>query len=289
MELTRRFIFRGNAAAYGGRIYRPKNVVITGGATSSLTVVGGVSTGQSRPVKFEGFVSIGSATTSAEAAFDNARQALALTHGKVKEEELTTTTKVGASVENIVIGDKQSLVVPKKAQLRVGRLAGSLTSYSGKPGDEMPIQLGRETIIDGVEIDGVPLKIVLNTKVFQSFDTLSKLQAAASDPNFIEETGDCLFRGASVAAGTSVTGRSPDTLFGTIVKELRWAKQVHPTATIDHHSITVPELGVVFFGEILITATSRRVTLLRVKMGSHAGGMFASSEIDTNGSWVPPF
>jgi hypothetical protein len=39
MELRRRFIFRGNAAAIGGRIVRPTDVVIDSSTASSLTVL----------------------------------------------------------------------------------------------------------------------------------------------------------------------------------------------------------------------------------------------------------
>lgn len=284
MELTRRFVFHGNAAAYGGRIYRPKNVLITGGATSSLTVVGGTSSAKSRGAKFEGFLSVGAATTNAVGGFDNAKQALARTHGKIAEEALTVTTKVSVALERVVIGSQP--------RLSVGWVGGSMTSSSGAPGDEPALRLvGRDTSIDEVEIDGYPLKITLNKRVFETFDTMSKLQAAASDPAFIDETGDCLFRRdaavTTVMASPAVV-RPPTMLYATLVKELRWAKNPHPTATIDHHSITIPDWGVVFFGEMLITADSRRVTMMRARLGSPTGGDFSCSEYETNGSWFPP-
>jgi hypothetical protein len=284
MELTRRFVFRGHAASYGGRIYRPKNDVIITGAASSLTVVGGVSTSEARGKKFgNGFISIGSASTSAQGAFTDTKQAIALTWGKVKEEELTTTTKVGASTERIVIGAKPF------PRLSVGRLGGSLTSYSGSPREELSIKLGRDAVIDGVEIDGYPLKITLNKQVFDQFDTLSKLEAAGTDPEFIKATNDCLFRGPNAPRmPESPTGRAPDTIYATIVNEVRWAKKEHPTAKIDHHTVMIPDWGTVFFGEALITSNSRRVTMLRARLGSPTGGDFAASEYETNGSWYPP-
>jgi hypothetical protein len=39
MEIRRRFIFRGNAAAIGGRIVRPTDLILDSIATSSLTVI----------------------------------------------------------------------------------------------------------------------------------------------------------------------------------------------------------------------------------------------------------
>lgn len=284
MELTRRFVFRGNASSYGGRIYRPKNDIIITGAASSLTVVGGVSASESRGKKFaNGFVSIGSASTSAQGAFTDTKQAIALTYGKVKEEELTTTTKVSAAVERIVIGVKPF------PRLSVGRVAGSLTSFTPSPREELSIRLGRDAVIDGVEIDGYPLKITLNKAVFEQFDTMSKLEAAGTDPEFIKSTNDCLFRGPDAPRQPeSATGRARDTIYATIVNEVRWAKKPHPKATIDHHSIKIEDWGTVFFGEILITSTSRRVTMLRAVLGSPDGGFYAASEYETNGQWYPP-
>ena len=49
MDLRRRFIFHGNAAAIGGRIVRPADVMIDSPVSSSLTVVGGRTHAQAGP------------------------------------------------------------------------------------------------------------------------------------------------------------------------------------------------------------------------------------------------
>lgn len=303
MELTRRFVFRGNASAYGGQIYRrrdqrlTKAITLVGGATSSLTVVGGVSSAQSKSAKFvDGFVRVGNAGTQASAGFDDFKQAVQMSLGEVKEESLTATTKVRAWVEDVVLGkDPKELRGEQppesrgKPRLLVGWAGGSLTSSSGKPGDEPPIRLvGRETDVKGIEIDGYGLKIEWNKAEFEECDTLTKLQTAGNDPAFIEKTGDCLFRQSRPnPTGADRVGPTP-IVFGTLVRSLNWTKKKHPTATIDHHSVIIPDFGTVYFGEIFVTAESRRVTMLRLKFGSPGGGDFACSEIDTNGSWYPP-
>ena len=66
MELKRRFIFRGNAAAFGGRIVRPKDIVLEAGGASALTVVGGKSVWSDEDIRFGDSVRIKSASTSAE-------------------------------------------------------------------------------------------------------------------------------------------------------------------------------------------------------------------------------
>ena len=111
-------------------------------------------------------------------------------------------------------------------------------------------------------------------------------------------------------------------IYATIVKEIHWTKHKHPTATIDHHTMFVPGFGQIFFGEIFITDVSRRLTMLRLQLGlpdrsaaavageasaavtagedvsflaapaegdAPDGGMVACAEVETNGSWYPPF
>jgi hypothetical protein len=310
MEQTRRFVFRGNAAAYSGQVYRrddqPKlraPIALVSGATSSLTVVGGQSSATSKSAKFlDGFVRIGAAGSSATSGFDDFKQAVLMSRHEALQESLTATTKVTSWVEEIVLGKEpkalkgmQPAGSEKEPRLRIGRISGSLTSSSGKPGDEPPIRVvGRETDVKEVYVDGYKLLVTLNKAEFESLDTMSKLQMAANDQTFIERTGDCMFRRErAAAAGTDVTRpdvvRPATKLEGTIVRSLDWAKEKnHPTAKIDHHRIIIPDFGIVYFGEIIVTSDERRLTMLRVEFGSPTGGAFACSEADTNGSWGVP-
>ena len=63
MEPMRRFIFRGNAAAYGGRIYRPDDIIIEAKGASSLPVAGGRSTARLAPARFGEVMRVGRAST----------------------------------------------------------------------------------------------------------------------------------------------------------------------------------------------------------------------------------
>ncbi|MDQ3212335.1 MAG: hypothetical protein M3Q85_06660, partial [Acidobacteriota bacterium] len=94
MNLRRRFIFRGNAAAIGGRIVRPVDLMIESSTASSLTVVGGRSEARASATRFGEWVSFGSASTSAEGVFDELEQQVALTYHRVAEDALTTSTRV---------------------------------------------------------------------------------------------------------------------------------------------------------------------------------------------------
>jgi hypothetical protein len=281
MDLRRRFIFRGNAAAIGGRIVRPVDLVLDPSIASSLTVVGGRSQSRAGPTRFGDWVSFAAATTSAEGLFDDVKQQIELTHHRVAEDALTTSTRVNADVTGLGVG--------KKPALAVKRLHAALSAKSPAASGEPPIPVGRDTAIEGAAIDGHGLIVELAVPLFQQYDTRSKLLTAADDPRFVAESGDCLFMKSAIGgAAPPPAGRLfhyCGTTYATIVKSIKWAGDPYPGAKIDHHAVIVPDFGTIFFGELLITDQSRRLTMLRVELGSPVGGTVAAGEVETNGIW----
>jgi len=279
MESRRRFIFRGNAATISGRIVRPTDVVIESPASSSLTVAGGRSVARSGAQTFGDFVRLGSASTSAEGLFDDLKGEIELTYARVSEDTLRTTTRVVSEVLDLAVG--------KKPQVTVKRLRAALASRSPDGSNETPSSVSQDTTIDGVAIGGYALIVELDTAVFDRYDTRSKLLAAADDPKFVRKSGHCLFmkkeKDASPAALRVVQGGG--TTYATIVKSIRWAKGAYPGARIDGNLVVVPDFGSIFFGELLIGESSRRLTMLRFELGSPTGGFFACGEVDSNGTW----
>jgi len=289
MELRRRFVFRGNAAAIGGRIVRPSDLIIDSTVTSSLTVVGGRSRERAGAARFGDWVSFASASTFAEGLFDDVQRQIDFTNGKVPEDSLTTTTRVEVDVTGLSIGTE-------KPKLTVKHLHLSLTSKSPSASGEPPIAPGSDTVIDGAAIDGHLLAIELAVPVFQQYDTRSKLLTAADDPQFVKDFGACLYMGGETP-GTVTPGTVPPppppsrvqypcgTVYATIVKSIKWAGEAVAGVTFDHNAVTVPNFGRIFFGELLITGMSRRLTMVRVELGSPLGGVVACGEGEQNGSW----
>src|SRR5215204_48971 len=177
MELRRRFIFRGNAAAIGGRIVRPTDVVIDSRTASSLTVAGGRSRSAAGATRFGEFVSFAKAATLAQGLVDDVKQQIEFSFGRVSEDSLTMTTTVRADVAALSIGDKPKLTVK--------HLRASLSSKSPAASGEPAIAVGSDSVIEGAAIDTFPLIITLATPVFQSLNTRSKLLTAADDPAFV--------------------------------------------------------------------------------------------------------
>jgi hypothetical protein len=285
MDNKRRFIFRGHAVAFGGQLIRPKNIVLEAPGASALPVTGGRSVAKIPPTRFDEFFSVESASTFAEGLFEDPRQFLDFTNHLVEEDTLTAVTRVNAEVNGLAVGRRPRLTV---RHLRVELQARSPYG-SGQPA----IRVGDNVAIDGVEINGHRLIVELNPTPFQQYDTLAKLLVAADDPAFVAESGNALFMRTEREGGppTPPRGRliqSGGFIYGTIVKSIRWDGPEFPQSRIVDNSVVLePDFGRVFFGELLISDYSRRLTMVRFALGSDSGGSASAGEGCSNGIWSP--
>ena len=283
MDQPRRFIFHGNASAVGGRILHPKDIVIETAGGSSLPTVGGRSTSQMAGRQYGKQVSFGSASTFAEGLFDDFGLAVKANRGYIPEDTLVATTRVKAEVLDLKIGDGP-LLTAKRVSMS---LQARSPLGSGQP-SIWPVDADRETEIRGVEVDGYKLVVTLNAAPFQECDTHAKLLAAADDAKFLARHGACLFappeaKGSATALAARLA-RSP-VIQATIVKSIRWNGKPYPGSRILGTMVVIPNYGRVFFGELLIAKTSRRLTMLRARLGSPARGDVEAGGGEANGSW----
>jgi hypothetical protein len=305
MPDTRRYEFHGEAAALGGRIVRigegkdakPVEDGFIDLPGSALTAVGGRSTAQlvgaqlTQPVA-SSVVRFTSATTSAEGVFDDLQGQFAVTKGERDVSTLKATTTVRAEVQGLEVGRKGDV------QLKARRVRAGFTARSALYGGETPVHLDADTTFDSVTFvdrDGKAYTLVVDveTGVFGQHDTFSTLIAAASELTFIRTFGHALhllgLAGTEPApTAPSLTRTDGGAVQGTIVKPLEWKGPAFPNASIDPNRpyfVVIPGLGTIYFGEITIARQSRRVTMIRARLGSPAGGDVAACDMQDNGSW----
>jgi len=135
------------------------------------------------------------------------------------------------------------------------------------------------------------LIVELQPTTFQRLDTQAKLLVAADDPAFLASGGDAVFLRAPVAGQPAPprTGRliesSSGTIYATIVKSIKWDGKPFPEAEIDGNLVIIPDFGRIYFGELLISANSRSLTMVRLTLGSHVGGYAAAGGVEDNIIW----
>jgi len=284
MDLTRRFVFRGNASAIAGQIFRPKTIIVDvkcGG--SSLGVSGGRSQSQINGQSFGDIITFGSAFTLAEGLFDDPKQAAAVTDHKGQQSQLSTTTTVTAETREVSVGIRPVVAIK--------RVRGTLVSRSSVAGSGEPsIIPARDTTIQGVMIGGNALTVNLNVGFFQKYDTRSKVLAAADDLKAFKRYGNHFVLGATVE-GQSLQRpgliSGDGVIYTTIVKELKWDGKPPTNARIDGHSVIVSDFGTVYFGELLIYKYERRLTMVRFELGSPIGGYCDFVDVGSNGGGFP--
>jgi hypothetical protein len=298
MEMTSRYAFYGYAAAIGGRIYRPEpGFDLDPGCASALTPSGGLSQARLEGRRFgteEAVISFDAAETFANGEFTDRQKAIALTNRELSECDLQTRTTARAEVKGIHV---QFRGFPR---LSIGRLVAGIQSWSPDSSREPSMQVSDEIVIEDVFIDDFALRVNLNKRLFQEHDTHDKLMAACADGRYVQEQGASL-RAAEFAAEEEITDNSGVTRrrrcpppprarhykYTTVVHELTWAGAEPSYARIEGHTVVVRDFGRIFFGEFLVGAAARRLTMLRLELGSPMGGAASSGGVGSNGGWAP--
>jgi hypothetical protein len=284
MDHPLRYVFHSHAAAFGGRILDPKDVVLEAGGASALVVTGGRTVSRLGPTKIDEYFEIESASTLAEGSFEDPKAAIEVAHRRQAEHTLTAISRARAEVIGMAVGKKPRMLIGRIRVELVNRSAG----YSGQPS----IRISKDTLIDGISIEGFKLVVEIDTKPFLQCDTHAKLLSAADDPKFVAKAGQTLFMSKRFGGD----GKTPafrkliqtgGTIYATIVKSIRWDGKPFPKSEIHDNMVVLPTFGRVFFGELLISEASRRLTMVRMALGSDSGGSASGGDVEANGVWSP--
>jgi hypothetical protein len=306
MPDTQRHLFHGHASVLSGRIVRVgegrqakliKDAFIDLPA-AALPVSGGrssakVSGKQLSHAVVRSFVRFTSATASSEGVFDDARAHFAATLGERHRSTLATTTTVSAEVRGLDVGLKGDV------RMLIKRVCGGFTAQKGGAAGDMAIRLTRGTGFDGNSVTFVDregkryiLTVGIERDVFSGHVTFSAITAAAGNKSFLRKFRHVLHSsrtvpGSKAAAAPTPARTSDGAMQGTVVKPLKWKGPEFPGSTIDPerpNTLSVPGFGRVSFGEITLAPESRRLTMVRITLGSPVGGDFACADVMDNGS-----
>jgi len=286
-DTQRRFVFRGSAIAFGGQIYRPEGVVLVTHGSSALSVVGGRSTNSVEGADFRQLVTIGSASADVEGAFDDQEKARAMSEHKVREDTLATHTIARATVEGITVG--------REKRVRIGHVSARMRAESA-PGRHQPrFKFPKERVrsrgdqeidlhIADMVVDGKPVEVIFDAQRFSDdLSTFQKIKSRARSKPFMEQHGVLL---DSIGESTRL-GRGQVVLV-KVFRKFVWPEGMPPRVKEVDNSLVIDDFGTIYFGEMFVTDVDRRLTLVRMKLGSPEGGDIDFAEVQTNGSWFPP-
>jgi hypothetical protein len=272
----RRYIFHGHASGVSAHIRRPETRLLPVQGCSTLPVIGGHSESNVGPQKLDKWVAFDAVSTSAHGDYVDPAQGVATTTGEVAFDVPPTQTTVKSEVKGLVILDR----------VHVAHAAVGLISHSPKGKEQPEIHL-EGNILEGVRIDDSRLVVTLAEDFYRVCNTKDKLAKAHADG--LPPGHAHLLMPLDGSAGPATTfPEANGTVKCTIVKEMHWDGDPHPTATIHGHVVRVPDFGKIYFGELYITGDSRRLTMVRFQLGSPHGGEVVAAEGETNGNDFPP-
>jgi len=277
MDQPRRYVFTGNCSGVSFHIRRPVDAILPVQAASCLPVTGGLSESRvgrgslPKPGSATDYVSFESASTIARGDYVDPTLAIAMTRKEVAFDAVPTLTTATAEVTGLVVLGRVSI------DLAVMSMQAESAEYP-----EEPEIYCRGMRLEGIRVDGYPVRVTLADQFFWDNNTKSKLEKACA--NGYEPQ---LFFKANNAAAYGY-GNPTGTVKCTVVSQLAWADQPNPNATIEGNSIVIPNFGIVYFGEAYITSCSRRITMVRFQLGSDDGGDGTAASGETNGNPWPP-
>jgi len=277
-NFPRRFVFHGNAVAaevFLTKIGNQEQTVInpvTG--QSSLPVIGGISQSEvdapELPAQLATAFSYGAARTHAQGIFEG-------------ENAVTT---VAAAVQDVRVtnrpGPEQS-GERSPVEFRAAALSLSLRSTHGPKG-QPHIEFAERPQFEGLSLGGRPIRLELNEELMALTRWKDLEKRFRTNRAFF---ASCPF-GLTNAKRPLTFGQDIPYTVGSyalcsFVRSIQWGDE-----TIPGHVLTQHGFGSIYFGEILVNDKERRVTMVRMLLGSENSGQAVFAETDPNGIWIPP-
>ena len=259
-----RFVFRGNAMPFGGRITdiagTAVSKLIEGPPASALTVAGGRSQSSTAGSSFEGIFKWGA--TSAECT-------------GVIQPDGHAETKV-TSVMNTFSAKNDPIL------FEVDLLKISMLSDHPKKGQ--PSIMPTEVIFGGSKgmfLNGKRIQVEVDDDL-KSFPTLVNFETEyrTKQTFYTKYSRRCRRPTAKAPTFGERVPRVGGYVSTSIVRSITWNGK-----KIDGHVLSLTGFGRIYFGELLMNENNRRLTMIRLVMGSSVKSEAACAEADPNGSW----
>lgn len=259
-----RFIFRGNAMPFGGRILQigKKKVseAIPGPACAALPVVGGRVRATTRGASWGDAFRWGA--TVAESVGERRDDGSHVT--------TVTSSVAGVFAKNDPHVFEADLIRATLVSVHPEKGEPSITAKDivfGTPEKGMTLAGHRIELEFEDDLSAFPTFSDFNNgyrKKKEIFEKHQKTLSRSGEGKF----GEALPRGPHGYVTTS------------IVRRIRWRKK-----TYEGHVLYMKGFGSLYFGEVLINETNRRFTMVRLQMGSQMSATIAFGEADPNGIW----
>jgi hypothetical protein len=257
MSARMSFLYHASAHAFSAHLVRPQNQLIEVQAGVTLPSAGGQHTARVDNFRFGEAVSF-------TAAYSQVCGSEKTENGKTIHTTLATTAIENLNFFNMVTADRI-----------VARLASSYEP--GNPESKI-ILIGSR--FENLRVAGCKVDVELHHELFLKLDTFeSARNEFASNAEFRKMAEDP-FDPGKLPGKIEAHG----IIRCSLVKELRSPKCPGIEYCGHHgHVLVIPEFGKVFLAEVMLEHARKRLTMLRMELGSPQGGGGTVGEGDSNG------
>jgi hypothetical protein len=256
-----RFIFHGNAMPFGGRIEavdeKPQFELIKGPPAAALPVVGGWSI----------------AASSGACCHDSFKWGATLADCKGERTgDQSYVTTVTSSIADVYVKNDPHVFEARQIRIRmVAEHDGPTVQSRISP---------NEIVFEGMQLDRKPIMIAYDDDLarFPTFAEFEKQYQA--DQGFFDKYQACLKQPPGGKCGGPLPRNPGGYVAATFVRSVEFDGQ-----TFQGNVLSLEGFGNIYFGEVLINANNRRVTMVRMALGCALQAVAAFGEADPNGDW----
>lgn len=270
----KRFLYHAHGLALGGSITKPFQAEIESHAATSLPVVGGYASAKMENYSLRNIVSYQSAHSYVSGILgdDKAHHSVA------------SCTIEGLNILDVITADA---------------IIGRLSSKHSDTGQPEIITIGSSFV--NLKIAGQPVEVDLDNDLITAnptFKTLSenlKKPKKGGTPQKAKYewglSGDKppseLEQGMLIPTGAA-SNEANGVLHISLVKRVRPLGSSDSSEDLPYaYAIKIPHVGCVYLGELFVSADTKRLTMLRVELGSPVAGSMAISAPVGSGNWYP--
>jgi hypothetical protein len=274
MKSENRYLFQGHAVAASAQFRRFKDQPIKvdnclKNVSAAIPADGGCLTASSerQEIRHEDRVlyAFDSAFAGVTGDYLDQHAAFLETNKEHRNQELGVFTACEALLKNLSVLDNR---------LFVETLQSQLTAEDTRDGRPVRFFAKKPPVIAGVRLENKPLVVEIDIDdVFLGLPTKHDVVREHEKNDAFRK--ECQRRHYAAHQNFIVT---------SIVKTIRFPDGEPDGVTVlGNHVLKVENFGYIFFGELLIGETTRRLTMLRLQLGSDTGGSSCSGESKPNG------
>jgi hypothetical protein len=281
--MAKTFYFHGQGVGLGGVVTRPFQQLIEARAAASLAITGGKAAGSSgqhtvpdlKDPKCQGLpevVSIDSALTEISGALEG---------------DGVYRTRVSATVEGLNVG--QGTVTADSVVAKV------LTEHY--PDESEPRINVSGSTIENLKVKGQEVKVDIDGTLFDDLNTYSKFRDKFDEDAAFKKDMRRRFLWGDLKPDEVPNNWREQYDFAERQKSLPKARGIVPCSVVKgtsggsgfqtfRHILVIPDFGTIFLGELLLQDYARRLTMMRLKLGSPMAAELAVASGEGNGtSW----